>query len=124
MNETVDIAYPYSFDARGRTKTSPYAAHVLQMIEQLLLTNAGERVNRPDFGGGLLQHVHAPNSPERAAAVELTLQSALSKWLGDVVDVLRLEVTSDDSRLTVSVDYALRRTGEQFAEIIDAGVQP
>ena len=53
----VDIAYPYTFDQRGRTATATYGDHVRQMLEQLLLTNPGERVNRPEFGGGLLQLV-------------------------------------------------------------------
>ena len=42
------------------------------MIEQLLFTEPGERVNRPDFGSGLLQLVFAPNSPELAAALQFT----------------------------------------------------
>ena len=64
------------------------------MIEQLLFTNPGERVNRPDFGSGLLQLVFAPNSPELAAALQFTLQAALERWLGDVIEVRELEVTS------------------------------
>ena len=57
------------------------------MIEQMLFTNPGERVNRPDFGSGLMQLVFAPNSPELAAALEFTLQAALDRWLGDVIEV-------------------------------------
>ena len=52
----------------------------------------GERVNRPDFGSGLLQLVFAPNSPELAAALQFTVQAALQRWLGDVIEVQRLEV--------------------------------
>ena len=36
------------------------------MIEQVLFTAPGERVNRPDFGCGLLQMVFGPNSSELA----------------------------------------------------------
>ena len=64
------------------------------MIEQFLFTNAGERVNRPDFGSGLLQLVFAPNSPELAAAVQFTVQAGLQRWLGDVIEVQAVEVTS------------------------------
>ncbi|MFE2124248.1 GPW/gp25 family protein [Rhodococcus aetherivorans] len=124
MNDIVDIAFPYAFDTRGRTMLAPHPDHVLQMIRQLLLTNPGERVNRPDFGGGLLQQVFAPNSPERAAAVELALQSALARWLGDVIDVHRIEVTSDDARLVVHLDYLLRKTGEHRTEVIETKVRP
>ena len=68
------------------------------MIEQLLFTNPGERVNRPDFGSGLLQMVFAPNSPELAAALQFTMQAALQRWLGDVIEVQNLEVTAKSRR--------------------------
>jgi uncharacterized protein len=114
----VDIAYPFAFDVTGHVATSRYPDHVRQMIEQLLLTNPGERVNRPDFGAGLGQHVFAPNSPELAAAVELTLQSALARWLGDVIEVRALEVTAVDATLGVRVEYLLRSTGEERSDEI------
>jgi phage baseplate assembly protein W len=89
------------------------------MIEQLLFTNAGERVNRPDFGSGLLQLVFAPASPELAAALQFTVQAALQNWLGDVIDVAALEVTSVDSTLKVVVQYVMRRTGESRVETFE-----
>jgi phage baseplate assembly protein W len=115
----MDIDFPYHFDGRGRTATlsnASYGEHVRDMIEQLLLTNTGERVNRPDFGGGLLNLVFAPNSPELATAVEFTLQGNLQRWLGDVIDVSRLEVTSEDSVLRVEIDYVVRATGESRSD--------
>ena len=114
----VDIAYPFGFDNHGRTATADYPSHVRQMIEQLLLTRPGERVNRPDFGAGLDQHVFAPNSPELAAAVELTLQANLARWLGDVIDVQQLVVTADDAKLTVQLGYLLRSTGDEHTDAI------
>ena len=89
------------------------------MIEQLLFTNPGERVNRPDFGSGLLQLVFAPNSPELAAALQFTVQAALQRWLGDVIDLQSLEVTSEDSTLRVVVQYAVRRTGTARADTFE-----
>lgn len=87
------------------------------MIEQLLFTSPGERVNRPDFGSGLLQMVFAPNSPELAAALQFTVQAALQQWLGDLIQVQQLEVSSEDSSLRVTLNYAVLRTGEQRADI-------
>jgi phage baseplate assembly protein W len=81
-----------------------------------LFTSPGERVNRPDFGSGLLQMVFAPNSPELAAALQFTLQAALQRWLGDVIDVAALEVTSSDSTLQVNLSYTLRASGETCSE--------
>lgn len=108
----MNIDFPFHFDARGATASTGYADHVRDMIEQLLFTTPGERVNRPDFGCGLLQLVFAPNSPELAATVQFTTQASLAQWLGDIVDVRSLEVDAQDSILRVELSYALRATGE------------
>jgi len=108
----MNVDYPFGFDSRGRTAAAGDADHVRDMIEQLLLTHAGERVNRPDFGSGLLQLVFSPNSPTVAAALQFSVQAALQRWLGDVIDVGALEVTSTDSTLRVDLTYTLLETGE------------
>src|SRR6266478_5522318 len=117
----MNIAYPFHFDSRGRTASASDPDHILQMIEQLIFTNPGERVNRPDFGSGLLQMVFAPNSPELAAALQFTIQAALQQWLGDVIDVKNLEVTSVDSTLQIVLDYVVRRTGVRRTETFQQG---
>jgi uncharacterized protein len=111
-----NLNYPYGFDGRGRTSETTHAEHVRDMIEQFLFTNPGERVNRPEFGSGLLQLVFAPNSPELAAALQFTVQAGLQRWLGDVIEVEHLEVTSGDAKLTVDLSYILKRTQEQRTE--------
>ena len=120
----MNIDYPYHLDAAGRTATAGDDDHIRDMIEQVLFTNPGERVNRPDFGSGLLQMVFAPNSPELAAALQFTTQAALQRWLGDVIDVQALEVTSEDASLRVSIAYAVRRTGEQRLDTFTRGAAP
>jgi phage baseplate assembly protein W len=107
----MDLAFPFDFDTRGRTAAAAYDDHVRQMIEELVFTNPGERVNQPEFGSGLLQLVFAPNSPELAATVQFTLQAALQRWLGDVISVSDLTVTSSDASLTVEIDYVVLATG-------------
>jgi phage baseplate assembly protein W len=108
----MNIDYPYHIDNRGRSATTGDDDHIRDMIEQFLFTEAGERVNRPDFGSGLLQLVFAPNSPELAAAVQMTVQAGLQRWLGDVIDVRAVEATSEEATLRVAVTYQVRRTQE------------
>ena len=108
----MNIDYPFHFDSRGRTATADDDDHIRDMIEEFLFTNPGERVNRPDFGSGLLQMVFAPNSPEIASALQLTIQSGLQRWLSDVVVVQKVEVTSEDSTLNVLVQYVVNRTNQ------------
>lgn len=107
----MNIDFPFRIDGRGRTAATDDADHIRDMIEQLLFTNPGERVNRPDFGSGLLQMVFQPNSVELAAALQFTLQAALQQTLGDRIQLLGVEVTNVDSILQVTVQYAIR--GEQ-----------
>lgn len=106
----MNIDYPFHFDQLGRTAATADDDHIRYMIEQFLLTSPGERVNRPDFGCGLLQMVFAPNSPELAAALQFTIQAGLQQWLGDLIEVKNLEVASDDAELRVEVQYVVRRT--------------
>src|SRR5262249_13083810 len=108
----MNIDFPFHFDSRGRAANAGDDDHIRDMIEQLLFTNPGERVNRPDFGSGLLQLIFAPNSPELAAALQFTMQATLLQWLGDLIEVRALEVTSEDSQLRVVVQYLVRRTNQ------------
>lgn len=108
----INIDFPFHFDSRGRTALTDDNDHICDMIEQFLFTSAGERVNRPDFGSGLLQMIFAPNSPELATALQHTVQAGLQRWLGDLIEVRDLQVTSEDSTLRVSIQYLVRRSGE------------
>ena len=112
---TINLDYPFHLDARGRSASTGQDDHIRDMLEQLLFTSPGERVNRPDFGSGLLRMVFAPNSSELASALEFTVQAAIQRWLGDVIDLRGLEVTTDDSTLRVVVQYVVRETGEPRA---------
>jgi uncharacterized protein len=107
----MNIDFPFRIDGRGRTAATDDADHIRDMIEQLLFTNPGERVNRPEFGSGLLQMVFQPNSVELAAALQFTLQAALQQTLGDRIQLLGVAVNNEDSTLQVTVQYAMR--GEQ-----------
>ena len=105
----MDIDYPYHVDGRGRTALAAREDHVRDLIEQVLFTSPGERVNRPTFGCGLMQLVFAPNSPELAAATQLQVQGALQQWLGDVIQVEAVRVQAVDARLEATVQYVIRR---------------
>jgi uncharacterized protein len=118
----VNVDYPFHFDTRGRTAATDDDDHIRDMIEQLLFTNAGERVNRPDFGSGLLDLVFAPNSEELAAALQFSMQAAIQQWLGDVIEVQSLEVKSEDAALRVELQYLVRRTGELRTTVVGGGV--
>lgn len=111
----MNLDYPFHLSPRGGTALADDRKHIRDMIEQLIFTAPGERVNRPDFGSGVLQMVFAPNSPELAATVQFTLAAALQRWLGDVIEVRALQVSALDSMLSIELSYAIRATGEAQA---------
>jgi phage baseplate assembly protein W len=101
----MNVNFPFQFDGRGRTM-DPQADYLRQLVEQVLFTSPGERVNLPDFGSGLLQLPFAPNSAEMAAATQFSVQGALQKWLSGYIKVLSVTATAQESRLSVTVTYA------------------
>jgi uncharacterized protein len=113
------VDYPYHFDGRGRTATTTDDDHVRDMIEQVLFTVPGERVNRPDFGSGLLQLAFAPLSDELASAAQFLVQGSLQQWLGDIIAVEQVSVTRDDAVLRVVVEYVVQRTGQRRADTFE-----
>lgn len=101
----MNVSFPYQFDGRGRTQEATLNDYINQIVEQVLFTSPGERVNLPDFGSGLLQLPFAPNSVEMAAATQFSVQAALQKWLGSYVKVQSVVASAQDAVLTVTVTY-------------------
>ncbi|HEX6740518.1 MAG TPA: GPW/gp25 family protein [Sphingomicrobium sp.] len=91
------------------------------MIEQLLLTRPGERVNRPEFGAGLMHAVFGASGPEAATALELASRAALHRYLGDIIEVQSLTARAEDAALIVDVRYVVRRTAEQRTATVSLG---
>lgn len=112
----MQIDYPYRIDGRGRTASTTDADHIRDMVEAVLFTAPGERVNRPTFGSGLLGLVFEPNGTLLAGATEAAISGALQAWLGDVIRVDAVSVESEESALKVGIAYTVRRTNEQRVE--------
>lgn len=117
----MQIDYPFHADDRRRTAETDEEDHVRDLIEQVLFTNPGERVNRPDFGAGLDQLVFGPNGPEMASTVQGLAQGALQQWLADRVRVESVEVTADEGALRVTVRYSLLRNLERQVAVFSRG---
>ncbi len=109
----IQIQYPFQIDGRGRTGVTDEEQHIRQLLEQLIFTAPGERVNRPTFGAGALRLIFAPNSPELATATEFLIQSAIQQHLGALIQPEAVRVVSQDASLTVTVQYLLRRTQQR-----------
>jgi hypothetical protein len=110
------LAYPYGFDNSGATTQTDLNGHISDMIEQILLTSPGERVNRAAFGCGSPQLVFAPNSDVLAAAQQQVIQSALQQWLSDLIRVQSVDVSGQDSVLLITVRYTIVQSQQQQSQ--------
>ncbi len=120
----MQLDFPYHFDGRNRTAATSEADHIRDMIEQILFTTPGERVNRPDFGAGVLQLVFGPASPEAAATAELMITGALQQYLGRRITLAGVSTDADDSTLRIRIAYQLNSTGAQVVEEFERGLGP
>lgn len=110
-----DIAFPFRIDpGSGQAAQATYAAHVEQMIWQVLMTAPGERVCLPEFGCGLRRLLFAPNSDALQATARLIILQNLNRWLGNQITVQTLTVSGgadgDQSVLNVLIEYTLLET--------------
>jgi phage baseplate assembly protein W len=115
------LDFPLHLDGRGRTATTAEDEHIRDMIMQVLFTDPGERVNRPDFGCGLKSLVFRPNSDVLAAATQTLVKGSLQRWLQNEIQVEAVAVQAEDSRLEVTVAYSVRLTGERRVDIFTRG---
>jgi phage baseplate assembly protein W len=109
----MNVQYPYGFDSSGRTAQADLADHISQMIEQILLTSPGERVNLPTFGCGVNQLVFAPNTDALAGAQQKVVQASLQQWLPDLIRVNAVNVTAHESTLLITVTYTIIQSQQQ-----------
>lgn len=113
---------PVSFDGRGRTATTDADDHVRDLIFSVLFTNPGERVNRPDFGCGIRSLLFMPAADTLAAATQVLVKGSLQKWLENEIQVERVEVKVEDSKLLVTVAYVHRASGQGRVEVFSASL--
>lgn len=115
INSIKSIRYPFAVneDTGCFAEENNYAQHVEQLIRQVLFTNPGERINRPDFGCGLRRMVFAPNSDVTAGLTRVMVFQALEKWLGDLIGVDDVKIEAKDEILEVGVAYVLKARRER-----------
>lgn len=109
------IKYPFAIDnGLGKLQEEhDFHAHVVQMIKQVLFTNPGERINRPDFGCGLRRMVFEPNSMVTVSLLHVTIAESLDRWLGNVITVLDVKAEAIEERLEVGIVYFVKARQEK-----------
>lgn len=121
LPDTSYLAFPFRVTTNGAESCSR-SDHVRHQIEQVLYTNPGDRVFRPEFGAGLRQLIFEPNATMLWKLVRKQLTSSLTEALYGEVDPRTLEVdieTPEDSSgaisefLYVTIRYELTAIGRK-----------
>jgi phage baseplate assembly protein W len=111
-----DLAFP-----APATDTEVIFASVVQIIT----TNKGERIMRPDFGCNAFTFVFEPDTEEFRLDVEREVRQSLSKWEKRVrvesVDVSSDEIT-EPGQVLIDIVYTIVSTGEVQTVSIAGGV--
>lgn len=101
------IGQPLRIDARGRVDLVDTDRWVAGLVEQVLFTRPGERVNRATFGAGAAQLVFAPLDDALADATQALIAAALQRELGELVRVDSVAVTAEETTVRADVSYRL-----------------
>lgn len=110
--DQVAVSFPLTIGPDGYAATT--ASRQLaaeQLIEQVLFTDPGERLNEPTLGCRLLELVFDALTDELKAATQFQVSSRLQAWLSDVIKVISVDVDGNDSQLDVTVVYQLLPSG-------------
>jgi uncharacterized protein len=107
--------YPLAIDASMKSwaEENDYRQHIIQLIQQVLLTNPGERINRPEFGCEIRRMLFNPNSVVGASLAQVAIFQALETWLGTLISVDHVQVNPIEERLEIRVVFMIKALQER-----------
>lgn len=100
-------------DTSGQLHYPTLEASVRQLIQIILRTRPGEQLMRPDFGAGLENFLHQPNTLTTRRRIRDAILEALERW-EPRVRIDRVEVGTvpeQPAAIRIELGYRLRRTG-------------
>lgn len=125
------MKFPFRIEEGGAV-TSLRAPHVREQIEQVLFTNPGERVFRPEFGVGLRRLIFEPNTAALWEITKKRLLASLTEALQGEVDPRTLQVTVSgfdensgvaSESLIIHISYELAAIGRREEHEIPVGME-
>jgi phage baseplate assembly protein W len=101
------LSFPLRLGPGRRLAVVELEDDVRAMIQQILLTAPGERVNRPTFGVGIYAYVFEADSPFLANQLRIALDENVYEHLGRTVRIVALDVTAAGEQLLVNIQFEL-----------------
>lgn len=112
MSEEISgFSIPFRIDPAtgGVARQDDGAEKLKENIIHILLTGAGERVMRHDYGGGVRQLVHDPNNDALKAIVQHQIARSIGR-LEPRVLLQSVTVSQRDGTLVADLRYTIRRS--------------
>ncbi|MCF8721633.1 GPW/gp25 family protein [Nitrospina gracilis] len=111
LGDTPYMKFPFRVGESG-VAVSDRIRHVREQVEQVLYTDPGERVFRPEFGAGLRALVFEPNNSALRELSRKRLTHSLTEALRGEVDPRSLNIEVQprngvDSELVIVISYTL-----------------
>lgn len=119
------LSFPFRITEGGGVAEQRGTDKLKENIVQILLTGAGERVMRRDYGGGLRKLLHDPSNVALKAIVQHQIAKAVSRFEPRVlVQSIEVEARRDGGaeQLWVSVSYVIRRTRQTQSLSVPIGL--
>ena len=102
------LSFPFRLGNDGRTaQVSSLEEHVRDELIQLILTNFGERIFLPEFGGGVRRLVFENIDETTAGLTKAMLTQAISRWLGHRITLEDLTVIVENEKIEVEIKYRI-----------------
>lgn len=108
------VAFPLQLDG-GQVGMNAYELHVKQSIWLILQTAPGERMMRPDFGGGMETLAFEPMNATTTALLQHQINETLTQF-EPRIELLNVVVSAvqDEGKLSADIQYRVKRTNSVF----------
>lgn len=107
-----EARHPFRLTASRRLGLAVDERHIADLVRLVVLTGAGERLHRPDFGAGLGTALFEPLDLAVSSLVEMRLRGSLDQALGGRIEVTAVAVDIvGESEITTTLTYKLRPSG-------------
>lgn len=111
------LSFPFRIAADGKSaQVSSLESHVRDELIQLILTNQGERLFLPQFGGGVRRLIFEGADETAAGITRASLTKAISRWLGHRLQLVDLSVVSNQETIEIEIRY--RTAGVEETKVI------
>lgn len=112
MATFLGIAFPFQAGAQEFPASATDADLIRQSIIQIIMTQKGERLMRPDFGSNVMRYIFENNTPTLAMQLKTEVYSAITKFEPRAI-IQSVDVEQEDSAVTITITFIVLATNQQ-----------